>query len=242
MSIENKLINATNYGGNVEKNQKSISASQFKDDLLRIYYRYKIGVKPNDKFDQATIGSLMHIAIQGILSDYENEKQLEVKMDNGWSLTGSIDLLSLDKKEIIDIKVTKQYTVDQVKKDLDHQYIWQVSVYRYLVYKLFGVECDTKLMFILKDGGFDFRTNKRKPSFVLLDVEPKGYDEVEAEFENIVSMLEDCLSLDLVPDKCEDLWWRKTKNNSIPVKCQEYCSYNKDCKYYNPHPLNAPNL
>jgi len=236
--ITKKILNKTQYGGNKEPKVRAISASDFGNDLLQIYLRYKYGVPDNDMFGQDTIGSICHLGLQQILEDdYESEKKFNVIMDNGWSLTGSIDLLNVNNKEIIDIKVTKQYTVEKVLKDNDHQYIWQLSVYKYLVDRYYNSNFDIKLLFVLKDGGYDFRKMVIKPSLELLDIEPKSKEEVENRFYEITNALEQYIELDEYPQQCSDLWWRKTKNGSIPVRCEQYCSYKDKCPYYKVNPM-----
>jgi len=236
--IEYKLISKTQYQGNKEPMQKIISASDFGNELLQIYLRYKYGIQNKEEFGQDTIGSIMHIGIQELLkNEYEIEKKIELKMDNDWLLSGSIDLMN--DKEIIDIKVTKQYTIEKILKEQNHQYIWQLSVYKYLVKKILGKDLDTKLLLILKDGGYDFRRMEMKPSLVLLDIEPKSDKEIEEKFYNICSKIEQYEELGEYPQICSDLWWRKTKNQSIPVRCKVYCSFKDKCPYYkNLNPLN----
>jgi len=229
--IEQKLLEKTQYKGNKEPMQKIISASDFGNELLQIYLRYKYGVQDRTEFGQDTVGSIMHIGIQELLKDeYEVEKKLELKMDNEWTLAGSIDLIN--NKEIIDIKVTKQYTFDKVLKEQNHKYIWQLSVYKYLVKKLLNKDLDIKLLLILKDGGYDFRKMQMKPSLVLLDIESKSDKEIEEKFYDITNKIEQYEQLGEYPPICSDLWWRKTKNQSIPIRCKVYCSFNKQCPYY----------
>ena len=235
LNIEKLLIEKTKYNGNTEPNVKSISASDFGNDILQIYLRYKHGVQERMNFGQDTIGSIMHIGIQELLKDeYEIEKRLDLLMNNGWWLSGSIDLLS--NKEIIDIKVTKEYTIEKILKEPNHQYIWQLSVYRYLVKKLLNIDVETKLLLILKDGGYDFRKNQINPSFKVLDIEPKSFDEVENKFNEIVSQIEKYDEIGVNPPQCNDLWFRKTKNGATPMRCEFYCSYKDVCPYYNVNP------
>ena len=233
LDIEKILLEETKYQGNSEPGSKALSGSDFGNDILQIWYRQKYGVIETDsEFGQNTIGSLIHIAIQSILEgEYLVEYPMKHKMINGWNLTGSVDLLNVHDKDIIDIKTTKQYTVEKMLSDSNHQYIWQLSVYRYLAKKYFAEDFNTKTMFILKDGGYDFRKQVRKPSYQIVEITPKSYMEVEDKFYDIVKQLEEFDKTE-PPEKCNDLWWRKSKTISIPVRCQEYCSYNKVCKFY----------
>ena len=144
-----------------------------------------------------------------------------------------------------DIKITKQYTIEKVIKDLNHQYRWQLSVYKYLVEQEFDDIFSTKLLLVLKDGGYNFRKNAIEPSIELLEIEPIDGNKVEEKFFEIVDAIERYETLGEEPPMCSDLWWRKTKSGSIPVRCEQYCAYKDVCKYYKQlkgNPLKAKNL
>jgi len=246
--ITEKILDNTQYNGNKEPGVKAISASEFGSDLLQIYLRHKYGVIDNDKFGQDTLGTLVHIGLQSLFENQPSiliEPKFEHKFDNDWKATGSIDILNLKDSEIIDIKVTKQYTIKKILENGNHSYRWQLSVYKYLVEKEYNVNFDTKLLLILKDGGYNFRKSAIEPSIELLDIEPKSNTEVEDKFYEITKQIEEYNKLDEYPPICNDLWWRKTKSGSIPVRCEQYCSYKDLCPYYKEirgNPLNAKNL
>ena len=234
--IEEILIKETQYKGNNEPNVKQISASDFGSDLLQIYLRYKHGVPQNNKFTQSTLGSLVHKGIEEILKqykDFETEKDVIVKFSNGWSLSGSIDIVDNTDKVIYDVKVTKQYTVESLKKEPKHHYIQQLSVYRYLIKELTGVDYKVKLIAILKDGtDFDFRNGGSKPHIKVIDLEPMSYEEVENKFNEIVSKLEQYDKLGEYPEQCNELWIRKFKGKPLRTKCEIYCAYKDVCPYF----------
>jgi len=238
MNLEQLILKETQYQGNKEPHQKQLSASDFGSDILKIYLRYKYGVPDKEEFGQDTLGTIVHIGLQSLFKDkYEIEKSLEKEFSNGWKLTGSIDLINHKNREIIDIKVTKQYTIERVLQEPNHQYIWQLSVYKYLAEKFFDREFDVKLLLVLKDGGYDFRKAVMKPSLELLEIKPKSHKEIEDKFNEIVSKIEAYEELGEKPEQCDDLWFRKIKGQSVPLKCEQYCSYKKVCPYYKKNPL-----
>lgn len=236
-NLEQILINETQYGGNNEPNVKQISASQFGDEMLQIWLRYKYGVPKRNKFDQSTIGSIVHKGIETILSKYDNfetEKDVEKEFDNGWKLSGSIDIIDNENRIIYDVKVTKQYTIEQLKKEPEHHYIWQLSVYRYLMNQLTGYDYDIKLLAILKDGTeFDSRNGCAREHISIIDLEPKSYEQVENKFYEMTENIEKYEALGSKPNQCKDLWFRKVKGNLIPMRCEVYCAYKDVCPYYN---------
>ena len=235
-NIEEILIKETQYKGNNEPNIRQISASQFGDDMLQIWLRYKYGVPKSDKFTQSTLGSLVHKGIEAILSKYdeiETEKDVEKEFDNEWKLSGSIDIVDNKNKVIYDVKVTKHYTIEQLRKEPEHHYVWQLSVYRYLMKHLTGIDYDIKLLAILKDGtDFDSRTGSAKDHIKIIDLEPISYDEVEKRFYDITYDIEVHETLGSKPEQCKDLWFRKRNGTLIPIRCEVYCAYKDVCPYY----------
>jgi len=226
--IVKKLLEKTQYNGDKEPSN-TISASEFGSDLLQIYYRHKYGVPDNKEFNQATIGSLLHISVQELLKDeFKSEVHLSKEFPNKWKLSGSIDLLN--DEYIIDIKVTKQYTVESVLNNKYHAYRWQLAVYKYLAKEILGKDLKTGILFFLKDGGYDFRNKKDLPSILFKELEVPSSKEVEERFYEIIEKLN---LIDEDNFHCQDLWWRKDKTGvSEPLRCKKYCSYSDKCKWY----------
>jgi len=235
--IIKKIIEKTQYQGNNKPNVKQISASQFGNELLQIWLRYKYGVPEKNDFNQATIGTLVHIGIQELIKtepEIETEKDVLVKFSNGWSLSGSIDIVDNKEKVLYDIKVTKQYTITLLRENPKHHYIWQLSVYRYLMKELTGSDYDIKLLAVLKDGSdFNIRNGYSVPHYEIIDLEPISYKEIEKRFNEIVEQLESYEQIGSYPEQCKNLQIRKLKNgNIIKAKCEILCSYKDVCPYY----------
>jgi len=231
--IKKRLVDETKYQGNTEPNSKTITASEFGSDILQIYYKQKYGVIEKEEFGQNTIGTLLHLAIQRILyDDFEIELSIEKPFDNGWKLSGSIDLMN--NEWIIDIKTTKSYTIENVLKDKNHQYRWQLAVYKYLANNVFKTDFKTGILFVLKDGGYNISKNIDILSLDLIEIDV-SYLDVEKRFYEIIDKINalEKLSDDEIKNiHCEDLWWRKSKGRSEPIRCKKYCSYNDKCLWY----------
>jgi hypothetical protein len=240
------ILKETQYEGNTEPGQKIISASDFGNDILQIYYRYKYGVPKKEIIGQDTIGTVVHKGMEALLSDYEDvetELSLEKEFDNGWKLSGTIDIVHKGFGVIADIKVTKAYTLEKVQKEPLHQYTLQLNVYRYLYEHLKDAKINKlHLIAFLKDGGFDFRKMENKPSFQVLEVQKIPDEEIEKRFNEIAKAIEEYESLGIEPPQCSDVWLRKTKEGAIPIRCAQYCAYNNLCKYYNPKPTKVVGL
>ncbi len=231
--ITEKILEKTQYQGNTEAGIKAISASDFGNDILQIWLRYKYGVPEKTEIGQDTLGTVVHFGMEQILKDEaETEVSMELEMPNGWKLTGMADIVLQDA--ICDIKVTKSYTIERVEKEPDHQYVWQLNVYRYLYEKLHDKEMSMYLIAFLKDGGYDFRKMENKPSLKVIQIPLVSNDEIEKKFYEITSQIEQFETLGIEPPQCKDLWFRKVRGKSIPVRCMQYCAYSDKCKYFNP--------
>jgi len=229
-----KVLDATKYSGISEKNVKAISASQIGSDPQEVLMKYKYGVIEDIEVGQNTIGSLVHMALEHIYKDEANTlceyKPKPIEID-GWFLTGSIDRVDVSKRELTDIKVTKTYAIEKMKKDDSEAYKWQLSAYRYLMKKNTGDDYKCFIEAWNKQGGFDVRKGVDIPSVERVKIEPYSYEEVETKFKELKQFVE------LGSEKqCDDVFLRKVKGNTVPLRCLKYCSYNKVCKYYNPKP------
>jgi len=238
--IQSAILENTQYEGNSKPHQKVISASDFGNDLLQIYYRYKFGVPKKQTIGQDTIGTVVHKGIETIFKTYADvltEVEMDIEICNGWKLSGTADIAIPNEGIIADVKVTKQYTLEKLKNEPLHSYRLQLNVYRYLYEKLWKPKMDNLYLIVfLKDGGYDFRKMKDKPSLQVVQIDKIPDKIIEKKFHKIVNAIETYEELDIIPDKCQDVWMRKTKNGSIPVRCMQYCAYNNVCKYFNPKP------
>lgn len=239
MNIEKMVIDTilekTQYQGNTKPGVKAISASDFGNDLLQIFLRYKYGVPDKIEIGQDTLGTVVHFGMEQMFEDIADaEVSMELEMENGWRLTGTADIVF--DNAICDIKVTKNYTIEKVEQEPNHQYIWQLNVYRYLYEKLHNKTMDLYLIAFLKDGGYDFRKIESKPSLRIVQIPYKSNEEIEKKFYEITKALEHYEEIGSEPPQCTDLWFRKVKGKAIPVRCMQYCRYNDKCKYFNPNP------
>lgn len=232
-----KILEKTQYQGNTEAGVKAISASDFGNDILQIWLRYKYGVPEKTEIGQDTIGTLFHFGVEQILKDEaETEVSMELEMQNSWKLTGTADIILENAIYMCDIKLTKSYTIERVEKEQEHQYVWQLNVYRYLYEKLHGKEMQMYLIAFLKDGGYDFRKMENKPSLRVVQIPYISDIKIEEKFKEITEDIEKYEELGVEPPQCKDLWFRKVRGKSVPVRCMQYCAYKDKCKYFNPKP------
>ena len=261
MTIENifnkykqLLLNGTKYGGDSSIERKSISASEFNKPLLQLYYRYKYGIPKQNDIGVNTLGSLIHKGIETILEqrdDILTEYGMKYTFDNGWSLTGTADIIDKELKTILDIKFTKHFVGSDMKTKSDYiiangekdDYIVQLSVQRYLWYKETKESYDAGLLLLNKDAGLDFKRGKEVAAFEILDCSDMllSYNEVESKFNSLVEKLTYHIENNIVPNECEDLMFRKFNGKTIKMRCK-YCAYNKKCKYNNSQRMHLQTL
>ncbi len=227
-----EVLKATQYSGIKEANTRIISASQLGADPQEVLMRYKYGIIDDDTIGQNTLGSLVHIALEKI---YSNKKGIlveycpkPIKIDDLF-LTGSIDRIDIINKEIIDIKVTKTYAIKKMIEGTSEAYRWQLSAYRYLMYRETGDDFKCFIEAWDKQGGYDVRKGEDIPTKQKIEIEPYSYEQVKARFRKLVEFVKKG-----VEKQCDDVFLRKIKGKTVPLKCLKYCSYNKVCKFYNP--------
>jgi len=248
------LLCGTKYGGDSSVERKSISASEFNRPLLQLYYRYKYGIPKQNDIGVNTLGSLVHKGIETILEprrEILTEYSMKYIFDNGWSLTGTADIIDKELKTILDIKFTKHFVGSDMKTKSDYiranrwkdDYIVQLSVQKYLWYKETEESYNAGLLLLNKDAGLDFKRGKEVPAFEILDCSDMllSYDEIENRFNNLIEKLTYHIKNNIVPNECEDLMFRKFNGRTIKMRCK-YCAYNKECKYNNSQRMHLQTL
>ena len=240
MNWEKLLLKSTEYGGDREPGSKSISASQLTAEPLQRWLRYKYGVIPADTISMATIGSLVHMAIEDILEGVdgvESEKDMSVPLENDWLLTGTADIIDHASKEILDIKVVKKYRLTKIKEQgTKDPYVIQLNTYRYLLKQEIGKDYGMKILALSPDAGFDFKKGILVPTFQIINIPYIPDNEIEQMALDKTNEIQAYIDSDTTPEKCKDTWPRKVGGKTISVRCNTYCSYSKVCPHYNPKP------
>jgi len=236
--IKDIILKATTYSGNHKPNRNEISASELGNDVLQIYLRNKFGVQETTEFDQAGFGSLIHLAMEKIFENtdpFKAEENYEWEIVKDWKLTGTIDLYDYQNQVIYDYKVIKKYTIDKLLKEPNHQYVWQLNAYRYLVEHdrlLEEGSVDMKILAFIKDAGFNIKTGVMESTLQEIPIRHIDNKLIEERFKKIIEEIKIHRKSDTYPPQCKDLWFRKIKGEPVPMRCKVYCSYNEFCPYY----------
>jgi len=229
-----KILKNTEYSGNLQPKAREISASQLGSDPQEALLRYKHGVVKRSDINQATIGSLVHLALEYIYSsdkDYSCELHVEQQLDNGFLLTGTIDRVDNVDNVIVDTKVTKTYTIKKILEDPMHPYRLQINAYRMMLENETKQEYSMMLEIFNKEGGYNVRFDETIPDITYLEIDRIANEIIIEEVNKLVDFVKNG-----VEQKCKDVWFRKVQGQTIPLKCLKYCSYNNVCKFYNPKP------
>ena len=198
-------------------------------NLLQSYLMRTKNYSKTEKLSQATIGNLADIGLRSLAIDgslgesvQSGVRVLKV-LPNGVTLSGECDLIDHKNKIIYDLKITKMFAYQQIKKEMSsHNYAVQLNYYRLL----YGIDYRMVLVLGLKDQS-DVETSKAymEEAFVLHEVsainDKELTDRAITYSSTLKSMIEGAMS---PPNKCEDTWGND-------MKCKYYCEVKSVCPY-----------
>lgn len=224
-----------------EEKGNSISATELlKPVRMTVLRRRYDSLLEVDAIDQ--LWKLLGTGVHAVL---EKEKGME-KIERlkvtvlGREVSGRWDRIF--KNKITDYKVTSAWSI--VFGDREEEWVWQLSIYRWLYFKVKGVLLDEtgSIVAILRDWSEkNLKTNKfgkvsdtyPKAPAIELNYKLKTIEETEAFVTecvlNIINSekLEDD-ALPLCSD--EDRWWNE--KNGEYKRCEKYCEVKQYCKQY----------
>lgn len=223
-----KVLENTSFYDGVEEG-KNLSASAITQGVLPLWFKTN-GYDKQEKLSDATLGSIVHLGMEKILTDALTEgdepyiiEQRFSKQFSGWNINGKPDLIVGDT--IWDYKTGKNYSRKQfLKEGKLHPYSIQMSVYAWLT-----GSTKAKILWMMKDS----KAIDGEPVFIEDDVVLMSSDEVENLIFDKIEELEK-YDKDTMPPECTDLWLRKHKGTVIKMKCQLYCGYKNSCPYFKP--------
>lgn len=237
MNWEKFLLDMTKYEGPaVVPHSKTISASQITAPLLQRWLAWNHGVPEQNEIGVNTIGSLVHKAIEYSViklgENIEAEKECELELENGWKLTGTADIVDHINKEIIDIKMVKQYRIEKLVKAAtgsipwEDEYIIQLNAYREMI----GSDYRMSVMALSPDAGYDHKKKTVTKPFRMVKIPNIGQLSIEKAFE-ATNELQEWIDIGETPPRCPDVWERKGIG---PMRCMIYCNYKEVCPYFKP--------
>jgi len=258
--LKDLIVGGTKYvsGFVNEDDDYVISASMVANDPLQNYLAIIHGKGTEDEITDATLGSVFHLGMEQLVKDkmktdatiYGAEVAMHYKLDNGWILSGTADLIvepEPHKYEIHDYKLTKKYTRKMTEKDihtsgytkqlhvLDALFRRDSTLDRTMIDGDIELHCD----FFLKDSVAVNFESVFNPLIIPNKVgteEVNSADVLFAEVVQITDSLQSYLESGTIPPVCADRWPRNVKGKVISSRCEFYCSHKAVCPHYNPDP------
>jgi len=225
MNIIKKFINSYKYEGNSD-----LSASSITEEIRIIILQNRY--KPFIMSSSILLGNAFHFAMESITGK-QNRYNIQI---NGISISGQPDYYDRENKILYDFKVVPSKSF---LEGLKENYIYQLNIYKYLLY-IHGL--DVKKMYIVavyKDFSYYdlLLTNKNYPNSELEFIECREIKDILDYIRQkaiLYKMYKDMSEEDL--PICKD----KYENNSkkLPLKCIAYCSVNNYCSYYKNEVMN----
>ena len=216
---------------------KHLSGSMFGNSMLQNFLIIKHSLDDGEfSVGQNTIGSIFHKGMEkGAEELFDNpdeatviDMEVAVKrvLPNGWTITGTIDRIDYDLKQIVDYKLTKLYVKATLKKEPRHGYKMQLNAYKWAA-ELPDFKMYLDLFF--KDQNM-LKNDVAFSQVEIVDIEAFQFEAVE-----FTNELEGYLERDETPPECADKWFRKLPGKgalSTNTRCAFYCSAKDVCPFY----------
>lgn len=236
-----------------------ISASMVAKDPLQNYLTILYGTQAETEITDSTLGSVFHRGMEEIVKEEKKkipedkehifvEASMNMKLANGWYLSGTGDIIIRrpdGTSDIEDHKLTKAYALKMIMKDLpNHDYTKQLQVLDLLNYKMNPYPFKDKVQSKLTINVFckDAKAIDKEKTFTPVIVPNADLIALEQEIVEKTSALQAYIEEGEIPPACPDVWLRKLKNGTtIPTKCALYCSHGKAgvCPHYQPNTREA---
>jgi len=234
--IISAVLAGTTYSGNKNAGKRILSASSLAKDDLQIYLTFLHGFDKPERIELNTLGTLVHTGLEEIFKGAENvdiEDRYNVELSNGWTISGSIDSLFHDMEAIVDWKVPNMKILkEEIRKfGKSSKYALQMGVYKWLIWKVKGLEYNAYL------GTFDkkqshFAKDSNKDVFGLIEIETYNFEEIEALLIEKTDRLDIYIESNIEPEQCKIIWSAQYGTKKIPATCRFYCSVSSNCKFY----------
>lgn len=239
------FLDGTKYSGTREPGDRTISASSLGKEPYYLMLEYLYGKKDEqEEYGANTTGSIYQLGIDSILRDnprYWIAKRMKYVLENGWTVSGEIDIFDTYEKIIIDDKVLSGGGFDSaIKDDINSDYNLQQAVYVMLMDKVENItDVGAGLHAVNKAGSAAKQNIYKNFELTLHDIDT--IINMLLEKTNILQHHIDNHTMPTQPNEMCDIF-KFGKTNGVANRCKLYCDYKDKCPQYNQNSHITTNL
>ena len=206
--------------------------------------QYKFQKKEQESFGANTIGSIFQLGIDAAIQKNDSEgryifgKRMEYELENGWKISGELDVMDTVENVIIDNKVISAYSYKDVMKNIpSSDYNLQVATYVMLDHiskrqedvdaGYAHAEPASGALAIINKGG----SASKNDIYTTLELNMYSPEEMMELYVLKAKELQHFIDTDTMPDEvCDTAKFGMEKG--VPKRCTLYCDYRDVCPNY----------
>ena len=241
---EDLILKSTQYSGSREPNARVLSASSINKENYYLMNQYKFQKKEQESFGANTIGSIFQLGIDAAIQKNDSEgryifgKRMEYELENGWRISGELDVMDTVENVIIDNKVISAYSYKDVMKNIpSSDYNLQVATYVMLDHiskrqedvdaGYAHSEPARGALAIINKGG----SASKNDIYTTLELNMYSPEEMMELYVLKAKELQNFIDTDTMPDEvCDTAKFGMEKG--VPKRCTLYCDYRDVCPNY----------
>ena len=243
-NYEELILKSTEYSGSREPNAKVLSASSINKENYYLMNQYNFEKKKQDSFGANTIGSIFQLGIDAAIQKHDKEgryefgRRMTLPLDNGWTISGELDVFDKIENVIIDNKVVSDYAMKDINKNTpDSDYNLQVATYVMLDHMnkseedmLRGKvhqEPATGALAIVNKGGSAVKNN----IYTTLELNMYSPEDMIFMYQEKAKELQHYIDTNTMPEEvCDTAKFGMEKG--VPKRCMLYCDFRDVCPNY----------
>lgn len=236
------FLDGTKYSGSRQPKERVISASSLGKEPYYLMLEYIHGKSDEQlEYGANTTGSIYQLGIDSILKDnprYMIAHRMKYELENGWIVSGEIDIFDKEEKIIVDAKLLSGGSYESTIKDnINSDYNLQQASYKMLFEKVENIYDVKTALHAVNKAGSAAKKN------IVKNFEIQTYDS-----DTIIQMLLDktnevqhYIDNGTMPLEICDIF-KYGKTNGVANRCKLYCDYRDKCPNYNQHSHHTTNL
>ena len=206
--------------------------------------QYNFEKKKQDSFGANTIGSIYQLGIDAAIQKHDEEgryefgRRMSLQLDNGWTISGELDVFDKIENVIIDNKVVSDYAMKDINKNTpDSDYNLQVATYVMLDHmnkseedllrgKVHKIPA-TGALAIVNKGGSAVKNN----IYTTLELNMYSPEDMLFMYQEKAKELQHYIDTSTMPEEvCDTAKFGMEKG--VPKRCTLYCDFRDVCQNY----------